>query len=49
MLFYHTKYVLKKQEVKKKKEDNAEELKQQQEDNAEEALQSLIGNRLLVM
>ena len=36
MLFYHTKYVLQKQLVKKNREEDAEELKRQQEENAEE-------------
>jgi hypothetical protein len=36
MLFYHTKYVIRKQLVKKKREEDAEELKRQQEEDAEE-------------
>jgi len=36
MLFHHTKYVLWKQLVKKKREEDAEELKRQQEEDAEE-------------
>ena len=35
-LFYHTKYVLQKQLVKKKREEDAEKLKRQQGENAEE-------------
>ena len=36
MLFYHTKYVIWKQLVKKTREEDAEELKRQQEEGAEE-------------
>jgi hypothetical protein len=36
MLFYHTKHVLLKQKVQKKREEDAEELKRQQEEDAEE-------------